>query len=264
MVKRKLPKRDNRGRFKKTPIISNPFDKLKRIFRNPTEKHEDLLKKIKSNRERKKKKTSIIHTVTFDEKGDFGIKEESSKTLVIAASDIVKQEDFANIATKYPKNTRKYDKTKKTEDSLKFRTSSDEIRMSVTHEIANSKIDVYAITYTKDKSKQIPKTGSYIYRGLFRKVINALMKNTEATDLKIIIDTTNELKKDEGCKIIRECAKKNKKRIIECKQVLTKDELLLQTHDFVVGGIGHFEEKNDNQYVEQIKGRIKKWFRIKE
>jgi len=202
-----------------------------------------------------------IHTASFDERGDFGLKKESSKTLVIAASDIVDPDAFAAIATRYPKNTRQFKKTKKVEDSLKFRTSSDNIRASVVQEIADSIIDVYAITYVKDKETDMVEEGSKIYRDLFEQVVDQLMKNTDAESLYVVIDTCKELGKTVGCRIVRTAANKYEKKIVECKQVRTKDELLLQTHDFVVGSLGHFEEHGNSEYTERLSERIRKWMR---
>jgi len=204
-----------------------------------------------------------VHTAAFDERGDFGHKKGSSKTLVIATSDIVDPEAFSFIASRYPKNTRKFKSTKKVEDSLKFRTSSDGVRTSVVQEISDSNVYVYAITYSKKNFKDSEKKNSRVYRDLFEKLVDLLMKNTDAESFNVVIDRTNELGKNIGCDIVREVAKKNGKRIIDCKQVYSKDELVLQIHDFVLGSLGVYEEDGDSSYLKKLGRRIRRWIRGK-
>jgi len=204
---------------------------------------------------------SEICIALFDERGDFGLKEGSSKTFVIAVSVIRRPDDFIAIATRYPKNTRRFKRTKKVEDSLKFRTSVDSIRIAVVEDVSNSVVDVYAVTYTKSKDKDVDKKRAIYYRGLFKEIVDELMRAMNVACFMVIIDSTNELGKEVGCKIVRDCAKEHGKRIIECKQVRSKDELLLQTHDFVVGGLGSFEEDGEDVYFKKLSDRIKTWFR---
>lgn len=112
---------------------------------------------------------SEICIALFDERGDFGLKEGSSKTFVIAVSVIRRPDDFIAIATRYPKNTRRFKRTKKVEDSLKFRTSVDSIRIAVVEDVSNSVVDVYAVTYTKSKDKDVDKKRAiYLQRSFQR------------------------------------------------------------------------------------------------
>jgi hypothetical protein len=195
---------------------------------------------------------SDMRVILIDERGDFGIKKGSSKTYVIAASETKDPKEFVNIAMRYPKNTKGTDD----EDSLKFNTSQDWIRRSVVRDITLTDSNVYAITGHKtDKKSDAVKT----HEKMLRKLSNQLMKSTNAKEFIVIMDNNTTIRKGEGCKIVSETAKSNEKKIIECQQLRAKDEPILQTHDFVVGGIGHYEENDDKTYVRQLQNIIKSW-----
>ena len=199
------------------------------------------------------------HIVNADERGDFGYKETSSKTMVIAISVVPHSKDFHDIARRYPKNT----KGGGAEDVLRFRSSSDAVRAAVIEDIATSDVDIYAATYWKDMSKgpDRTKSGSRIYRGLFEDIINKMMSEIDAASLYFVIDISTYISRDAADRIVRESALKHGKIIMDCIQVGSETELLLQTHDFVVGGLGIMEETGDSSYVKKLKCHIRDWMR---
>ena len=199
------------------------------------------------------------HVALFDERGDFGLKDKSSKTFVVSVSEIKDPKKFMEIALKYPKNTKGYSD----EDSLKFNTSNDEIREKVIKDIAESGATIHVRTYHKDKTMGPDEKikASRIHKDMIREVSDEMMKCTEAKSFYVVIDNTSNLRGNAGCKVVHASAR-NKKDITDCKQLKARSELILQTHDFIVGGIGHYEENDDDIYVKQLKDNVKSWKRL--
>jgi len=200
--------------------------------------------------------------VNVDERGDFGYKSESSRTMVIAFSVIPHHKDFHTIARRHPANTR----GSKTDGILKFHSSSDEVRKAVIDDIAKTDADIYAATYRKDMKKGPDDTlsGSQIYERLFEDMVDTVMSGVHSESILFIIDDSTYITRDVAYGIVRKYASGYDKKILDCVLANVKAELLLQTHDFIVGGLGVREEENDHTYVKKLGPRIKIWKRRKQ
>jgi len=200
--------------------------------------------------------------VVVDERGDFGYKKESSKTVVIAFSVIPHHKDFHAVARKHPANTR----GGKTDGILKFHSSNDKVRAAVVDDIANTEASIYAVTYRKDMKKgpDDTRSGSEIYEWLFEDMVDTMMSGIGAESILFIIDNSTCISRDVAHGIVRKCASPCGKRILDCVIANVKSEILLRTHDFVIGGLGVREEENNHTYAKKFESQIKVWRRRKQ
>jgi len=235
-------------------MTETPKEFIDRIMKGKTEEERTVYSKTRSHFLSNLELPPDTHIALFDERGDFGLSDESSKTFVVSASEIKDPDTFIAIALRHPKNTKGYSD----EDSLKFNTSNDKVRKDVVTEIAESGADIHTRTFHKDKATD-KLDGSRIHKDLLREVADDMMRSTEAQNLYVLIDSTTTLRGNAGCKVVRASADRKQKTIINCEQILGKTEPILQTHDFVVGGIGHNEENGDDTYVKQLNNNIKSW-----
>jgi len=198
------------------------------------------------------------HILLFDEGGEWGYKDESSKFVLIAVSDIVNRGDFALIALKYPWNTRKGQRSKNPDNELKFSSSSDEIRRAVVDHISREDIAIHTVARKKDENDpDKAKRGSKKYLEIFEDVAKNVIEHTPAKRLYAYIDQTDNLRGDIGCEAIRKIAARYGKEVIECKKVVSAEHLLMQPHDFVAGSFVQFHEYNDPSYIYVLKDSIR-------
>ena len=223
---------------------------------------------IRSRRRIFSKSMKRTRIITTDERGDLGRTfndpngRNSTRTMTIVLTETDNLEELYRIVIRHPKNTR----VKKSEnfiDELKYNGSTEVVRSNVIEDMSKLNLNIYVITLRKNDKKQ-KVTGKEIYREIFRELLDEYMKRTRAHSLYVLIDNISAMNDDEGVRIVKECAKRNKKRIKGCIQLNSKREPAIWPQDFITGSIGEYEENENSEYLKKVSRSIRFWRRKKE
>ena len=179
--------------------------------------------------------------ILIDEKGDPGSTEKSTKEFTMTASIISDSDALKRIVDSTEKGTR-YPNDPRMKNELKYWSSSDLIRTSVISKLREVNPIVYAVHIKKSEIEKGTSSKS-TYTTVTRDLIKEVMKNEilRDRDVVVIFDETNHLEERKARDIVMDAANNNDVFGLKrdnIRKESSKNNKLLQAHDFLAGAIG--------------------------
>jgi hypothetical protein len=182
-------------------------------------------------------------TIFIDESGI----PKSSKTFIMSATVTDKPEEFAQIARRYPPNT----KHSKSPGELKFSTSVDDVRLGVLSDIRTLDPDIYAVILDKEDTVHPQRV---IFKDAARQVLTDAVSDERHT-YSVIMDHHEEFGAGRGKDICKKVSAETGRDITDCEVIPSRESDGLQANDFITGSIGAKYNSGNESFFRIVKGK---------
>jgi len=176
--------------------------------------------------------------IAIDESGDLG--ENGTRFFVMAA--IVSRRSRKLLST--------YKKIPIKDYESKFSNSSNEERMEVLAEMADSDTHIVYICIDKNDRREPYTCGNILYQKALETTMECAMSVADFKDMKIVVDNSRFIKIEDMKAVSKTISTKLGKNVKGCDKVLSTSNKCVQVVDYVAGAIWTKYEKNDPEFFE--------------
>lgn len=203
------------------------------------------------------KESRTSGTVLVDESGDLGRGPGSSRTFTMTATVTGDPDEFAAIAGRHPRNTRTNGRGP---DELKFKTSSDAVRLDVLRDVMATDPSIHAVVTSKTGLEKVKE--EQIYTETAKALMDSVMQDPRIRNslgtVRVVYDDHRYLRRGKAAEITSASAAAA--GLGQMPKTETKDSsgyAPLQAHDFVAGAVGARYNRQDSRYYDVIEPRTK-------
>lgn len=200
--------------------------------------------------------TRVSGTVLVDESGDLGRGPGSSRAFTMTATVTGDPDELAAIAGRYPRNTRTNGRGP---DELKFKTSSDSVRLDVLRDVMATGPSIHAVVV--GKPEMFHSTKRQVYERSAEALMDDVMRDpvllTARGPIRVVYDDHQYLRGGTGERIAGKAAETYGVRLSSVETADSAGYAPLQAHDFVAGAVGSKYNSGRREDFDLIGSRAK-------